>query len=65
MAELPTVRVASDDPEHAGFIVINEHDFDQAVHRKWVKPTRVPRVKKTTEAAEAGADAPEAEDGSD
>jgi hypothetical protein len=62
MAVLPTVRIASDDPEHNGFIVINDDDFRPDVHKKWVKPTRVPRVKKTAE-AEAGA--PEAEDGTD
>lgn len=56
------MRVASDDPDHGGFIVINEADFSPELHKKWVKPTRVPRVKK---AAESEAGAPEVEDGAD
>lgn len=53
MAELPTVRVVSEDPEHDGFIVINEDDFNPEVHKKWAKP-KTPRVsKKETEVEDA------------
>jgi hypothetical protein len=37
MAELPTVKVASDHPDHEqGYYVINESDFDATVHRLFV-----------------------------
>jgi hypothetical protein len=40
--ECPTVRVKSDDPEHGGFIVINESDFDAAKHVKVDTPVPPP-----------------------
>jgi hypothetical protein len=34
---IPTVRIKSSHPDHEqGFIVINESDFDKAVHEIWV-----------------------------
>jgi len=30
---LPTVKIASDHPDHGGFIVINKDDFDPKVHQ--------------------------------
>lgn len=35
---LPTVKVVSDETEH-GYIIINESDFDPAVHARYEAPT--------------------------
>lgn len=53
MAELPTVRVVSEDPEHDGFIVINEDDFDPEVHKKWSKSKAAKVPKKEAEITDA------------
>lgn len=39
--ELKTVRIVSQDPEEQGeFVVINEDDFDEAVHVLYVPVTK-------------------------
>lgn len=38
MAELPTVKIKSDHPDHNGFIVINASDFDPMAHDEYLEP---------------------------
>lgn len=38
----PTVRVKSDNPDHGGYVVINESDFDAVVHIKVAEPVAPP-----------------------
>ena len=35
--ELPTVKIVSDAPESGGCVLINESDFDPAIHTKYVE----------------------------
>jgi hypothetical protein len=35
---IPTVRIKSSHPQHDGFVVINESDFDEAKHELWEEP---------------------------
>lgn len=35
---IPTVRIKSSHPEHEGYIIINESDFDKEVHEVWEEP---------------------------
>lgn len=39
---VPTALVKSDHPEHNGFIVINESDFDSTKHERYIAPLPPP-----------------------
>ena len=59
---LPTVKVKASDPEQGAFVIINESDFDAAVHELYAEPAEAAPAKasKATKAAKPEADAAQA-----
>lgn len=59
---LPTVKVKASDPEQGAFVIINEADFDPAVHELYVEPTEAaPAEAAPAKASKAKAAKPEAD----
>lgn len=38
MSSCPTVKIMPSDPEQGDYVVINEEDFDPAIHTAYVEP---------------------------
>ena len=41
---LPTVKIASDHPDHGGFIVINKDDYDPKTHQLFEVAEAAPQI---------------------